>query len=440
MDLMDTKLRVCVLIDHRPNHPGEVGGLAGTWERVCEVAQDREDLDLTLFFLGDETGIKTVAPNVRWVMIRPVLGTERIGFLRTVPTHTDLAPIHPRLLGKLKGFRVIHTTDAFHAFAKTGLWASRIWKIPLVNSVQTDIIGWARIYTPRLLGGFLPLWATRWLLGALGYLERQERSMERRFRRYMKACRGVMISHKRDYDRINTLSPETPCFFLRRGIDLSLFHPERRDRAGLCSRYGIPQGHTIFLFVGRLDPVKGIMVAAQATRILLDRGYQVHLLAVGDGSQRQEVKGLLGNRVTLTGNLPHQELPAVYASSDLLLFPSEAEVWPNVVMEARCCGLAIAACKEGASHLMKGNGVDGLLLTGRDPEVWASQIETVLGQAHLLREMGHRARKDAEARYPSWSQVLEEDILPVWRWAAGDLPCSADLPSRIHTWNFPSDA
>jgi glycosyltransferase involved in cell wall biosynthesis len=256
---------------------------------------------------------------------------------------------------------------------------------------------------------------TRWLLDSYGYLERQERAMERRFGRYVRQCRAVFVSHQRDQERVQRLTPTTPCYFLRRGLDLQAFHPQQRQRQRLEDRFGIPSGHILALFVGRLDAVKGVLTAAEVVRRLAASGQKIHLLVVGNGAQRQEVLRLSGHCATLTGNLPHRELASIYASADLLLFPSEAEVWPNVVMEARACGLPVFACAHGASHVMQGAQQDGLLLPNRDPDVWLTALQPLLRQPGRLQEMGQRARRAVERQVPSWQQVLAEDLLPVWR-------------------------
>ncbi len=413
-------LKVAVLIDHRPNHPGEVGGLAGTWERLSRVALETTDVDLTLFFIGDEGRVLQLGKNVRYILVPPALGTERFGFLRGIPTNTDLAPVHPGLFRRLRGFDVLHTTDAFHAFAKTAFWRSRLHGVPLFTSIQTDIIAWARIYTPAILEKILPGRSlVRWLLEEYRYLDRQERSMTRRLGRYLRQCQAVFVSHGRDEEMVHRLAPSAQTFLLRRGIDLDLFNPRRRDREGLCRRFGIPAHCTLLLFVGRIDPVKGAVVAAQVVKGLVERGRDTHLLLVGDGSQREDVAQILGQHATFTGNLPHEELGWIYASSDLLLFPSEAEVWPNVVMEARACGLPVMACERGAAHVMEGRGRDGILLPSRDREAWLSAAESLLARPDEMKGMGLKAREVMERDAPSWRQVLEEDLLPVWRRVAG---------------------
>jgi glycosyltransferase involved in cell wall biosynthesis len=409
-------IRIAVLIDHRPNHRGETGGLVGTWEHLSRAAAGRSDIHLTLFFLGDQQRVIPQADNVTHVLLPPALGTERFFFLHSIPTHTDLAPFHPRLYRSLRGYHLLHTTDAFHAFAKTALWRHRISKIPLTTSIHTDVIAWARIHTPYILQRLIPSSMVRKLvIERIRLLDLQQLSMTRRLAGHLRCCRGVFVSNKKDMDNVRRLSPRTPVYFLRRGIDLELFSPSREDRKRLHDTMGIPPQRKLLLFVGRLDPVKGARVAAQVTKALLEKGKDVHLLAVGDGSQKRDLVEILGERVTLTGNLPQSELGWIYASSDLLLFPSEAEVWPNVVMEARACGLPVVACHKGANHVMVGEGVDGILLPTKEVDLWIRELNGLLENPRLLVQMRAKARELSVRSASSWDQVLEEDLIPVWK-------------------------
>src|SRR4051812_9996705 len=109
-------VRVSVLIDleRGPN----AGGHVIAWERLARAAAGDDGVDLTLHFSGDD-GVERVSDNVRFVSHRPVLSTARFGFLSHIPAHTDLAPYHGRLAAALAESDIIHTTDAYFAFART---------------------------------------------------------------------------------------------------------------------------------------------------------------------------------------------------------------------------------------------------------------------------------------------------------------------------------
>ena len=100
------------------------GGHVKCWERLAEAATG-EDLDLTVYFLGEERGVVPVAGNVRYVVLEPLLSTASFRFLDKIADHTDLAPIHPGVLGHLRKHQVIHTTDAYFSLAKTAQYFAR---------------------------------------------------------------------------------------------------------------------------------------------------------------------------------------------------------------------------------------------------------------------------------------------------------------------------
>jgi len=63
-------------------------------------------------------------------------------------------------------------------------------------------------------------------------------------------------------------------------------------------------------------------------------------------------------------------------------------------------------------------GEDGIVVAGRDPDVWARAVAPVLAVPARLNR--HRAAAGrAGALLPSWHEVLAEDLVPVWRRLAG---------------------
>ena len=80
------------------------------------------------------------------------------------------------------------------------------------------------------------------------------------------------------------------------------------------------------MFAGRVDASKSVMVMADAARQLLDAGHDIHALIVGKGDDQARIAALLGDRVTMPGNVSQTELATFYASSDVFLFPSTTEV------------------------------------------------------------------------------------------------------------------
>ncbi|MCI0626777.1 MAG: glycosyltransferase family 1 protein, partial [Acidobacteria bacterium] len=125
------QLSVGVLVDL---HRGiAAGGHVKCWEHLAGAAEG-EDLDLTIYFLGSRAGTESVSENLRYVTVRPLLGTERIPFLGQIAAHTDLAPLHPEVLDALRWHHVLHSTDAYFSLARTALFLAKRDRRALVSS------------------------------------------------------------------------------------------------------------------------------------------------------------------------------------------------------------------------------------------------------------------------------------------------------------------
>jgi glycosyltransferase involved in cell wall biosynthesis len=400
----------------------EAGGHVKCWERFAEAAVGRDDLALTVYFLGKKREIIPIGPNVCYVTRRPLLDTNWFRFLGRMPDHTDLAPFHPSFLKYWRQHHVIHTTDAYFTLARTALRFARVTGRPLVNSIHTDTPGYTRAYTPRaiedLFGkGFLH----DFLCDTVHLHERIAGSMQRRLTRYLRRCDWVLGNSPDDLCGVSRNGAERRCSLLRRGIDKEAFHPRHADRERLLAEFGIPRDRFVLLNVGRIGPDKDVMTLARAARILLDRQVPVHVVCAGDGSQAPEVRALLGDHVSLPGNLPQGRLPWLYASADLFVFPSRKEISPNALIEAKASGMPVVISSEGGSAAMlELSGNHGVVVASDDPLDWAAAIESLLREPQRRTALGAGARKSIEATWPSWHDVLVEDLLPVWRRVASE--------------------
>ncbi len=399
------------------------GGHVKCWERIAEAARG-DEIDLTVYFLGRQPAVISIAENVRYVRVEPVLGTSSFPFLDRIPAHTDLAPIHLRVLNLLRRHHVLHSTDAFFALARTAQVLSRWSRRGLVTSIHTDMPAYTRLYSKQILrrifgDGF---WG-RTLHDRWRWHDRLGATMQRRLDRYLHCCDWAMAPDNSQLSAVERSVPKGRLSLLRRGIDRDTFHPRHRDRPRLESELGIPASRVALLFVGRVDAGKDVITLARAARILRDRGLPVHVAFAGEGGQMREIWELLGDRVTFLGNIPQQKLSWLYASSDLFVFPSQIEIFPNVVLEAKASGLPVLVSSVGGSaklvrHPGPAQREDGLVVESSDSYVWAEAIDSLLRDPARRRAMGEEARRTIERTWPSWRQVLHEDLLPVWQFVA----------------------
>ncbi|MBF2098738.1 MAG: glycosyltransferase [Gloeomargaritaceae cyanobacterium C42_A2020_066] len=396
-------------------HP-QAGGHVKCWERFAEAAATADlNLDLTVYYLGPAEKVIPLTEHVRYHLLPPVLGTDRFPFLRQGGGDTDLAPYHPRLAHLLRRHHILHTTDVF-TFAQTAGRVARRHQIPLVSSLHTDLPKFTRIYAREIIGRLLPGVLNRFAFDRLRLDEMLAADMARKLRRYMAQSDQVLVSNPEDLSWVSALVPPERISRLRRGIDAERFHPRWRDRTRLAQTYGIDPDVPLLLFVGRVDPSKGADILAQAARRLLDQGHRLHVLMVGAGASRPAVQALLQEHVTLPGALPQTDLPWIYASADAFVFPSQTDVLPNVVLEAKAAGRPVfVSAGDGAAQLIGMSGRDGLIVPSTHPAFWAAEIQPYLIEPSVLQEMGAAARHWVEHTWPTWLTVLQEDLFPVWQ-------------------------
>jgi len=412
-----TPLRVGVLVDLELSP--QAGGHVKCWERLARAACAFADqLDLTVHFTGRRHAIEALGPNVRYIVEPPVLSTARFRLLSHVPDHTDLAPFHRRLARRLRNYQVIHTTDAFFAYARTAERVARRNGIPLVTSVHTNTPEYSRIYTrltiERLLGRSA---LSGLLLDRLALDRTVERRMLAQLDAHQRQCAFTFVSRP---DQLVAAERALGgrAGLLRRGIERELFTPQRRNRAWLAANFGIPPERTVVIFVGRVNRGKNVLLLAEAVAALVTEGLDLHLVCAGRGDQREAVLGRLGTRATCPGPVAVEELARLYASADLFALPSQIEESANVVLEALASGLPVLVTREGGMGRVLVEGETGLTLPGGASAAWAEAIGLLTRDSQRRLRMARAARRYAEQHLPSWEDVLAEDLLPRWQEAA----------------------
>ena len=151
----------------------------------------------------------------------------------------------------------------------------------------------------------------------------------------------------------------------------------------------------VLLSVGMMrtrDKLESYRVLAEALLRIKDHKWQAVL--VGDGPARPEVEALmapLGARVRFAGAVAHGDLPALYAASDLYLWPAINEAYGMAFLEAQAAGLAVVAGRTGGVPAVVADGTTGVLTPIGDAAAFASAV------ARLLDAPDERARLAAGA-------------------------------------------
>lgn len=172
--------------------------------------------------------------------------------------------------------------------------------------------------------------------------------------------------------------------YLQRQVALA-----QAETAALRSRYAIPDGRAIILYVGRLDKVKNLPRLLEAFRLVIDEGLDLQLLMVGDGlldaELRQQATTLsLEERVTFAGKQQGSDLYAHYGLGDALILPSTYEPFGATVAEALALGMPVAVSEVAGSCTLIRSEEEGYRLNPLDKEDIARAL------LHLYRLIGER--------------------------------------------------
>ncbi|HEX6674809.1 MAG TPA: glycosyltransferase family 4 protein [Actinomycetes bacterium] len=176
------------------------------------------------------------------------------------------------------------------------------------------------------------------------------------------------------------------------------------------------------LFVGRLEPRKGLAYLVRAFLRLKTTHPRLRLLVVGRDHKRQQEKTMamvpprLRPDVVFVGSVPQADLPSYYASADLFCAPSlGGESFGYVLVEAMAMGLPVVCSDIGGYRDLVRDDHEGLLVPPRDPEALARALGSLLDNPARRAALAEVARASAE-RY-AWP-VVAKDVAAVYEEAA----------------------
>jgi L-malate glycosyltransferase len=178
------------------------------------------------------------------------------------------------------------------------------------------------------------------------------------------------------------------------GIVLDDVDRSPEQRAAVRAELGIGPDEIAVATVANFRSQKAYPDLLNAARLLVDRGVPVRFFVVGQGPLEREIRALhaslgLGRSVELLGYRP--DAIRVLTGCDLFALASHYEGYPVAIMEALAVGLPIVATKVGGVPEGVREGVEGLLVPPRRPDLLAAAIESLVFDPQRRAEMSAAA-------------------------------------------------
>ena len=207
------------------------------------------------------------------------------------------------------------------------------------------------------------------------------------------------------------------------GIDCTRFRP------GIEPLAQYRDGRINVLFVGRLDPRKGVPYLCKAMPLVgRELGGNVRFLIVGEKGLRARLcprpADLRGAEIAWIGRVSPEDLPRYYATADIFCSPATGqESFGIVLLEAMASGVAIVASDIPGYRTIVNPAREGILVPPRDPGELARAIVSLARDGELRRELGEAGRRQA-LRY-DWPVVVRR-LESVYRDVLGGADAARD--------------
>ena len=206
------------------------------------------------------------------------------------------------------------------------------------------------------------------------------------------------------------------------GVDVGHFYPIPVDEARQF--IGLAPDARMILFVGRIEPLKGLdtLIKAVACLRVKDLAEPVHLAVIGGdpevapeemSTEMARVQRIcdeltVGKMVAFLGKRSQDTLPYYYSAAEVVVMPSHYESFGMVALEAMACGTPVIASQVGGLAFLVQDGVTGYHVPDDDDDALCGKLTALLGDALLRRTLGRNAAEYAQ-NY-AWGKIAAQIV------------------------------
>ena len=162
-------------------------------------------------------------------------------------------------------------------------------------------------------------------------------------------------------------------------------------------KYGFSEQDRIILFVGRMDPLKGLDNLVEVVKVLNIKN-DLKLVIVGEGKLKESI--INNNFVVYLAMIPHKKMNEIYNMVDLFVLPSYYENSPITVLEAMSSGVVILASDVGdVNSLINSSGM--IYKVNDKVEFQTKLLKLISSNAAIKNKMIKKLKRRAIKMYSS---------------------------------------
>jgi glycosyltransferase involved in cell wall biosynthesis len=295
---------------------------------------------------------------------------------RPMPFYSTLDLTIPPVLDMLEWadrqqFDAIHISTP-GPVGMVGFLAAKMLRVPVLSTYHTDFPA----YVDELTHDHRLTDVTR---SFMSWFYKRSKTVFSRSTAYHFNLRDLGV----EQDRLRTIPA---------GINTTKFNPRHRDES-VWQKYGVDRAGTPtkkhkLLYAGRISTEKNLPLLVETFKQLCTRREDVALVIAGEGPYETKMReALAGLPAFFTGPLNDTQLPALYATASLFLFPSRTDTLGQVVMESQASALPCLVSSEGGPREIINPDESGLVLSATNPQPWVEAIDQLLNNPDRLASM-----------------------------------------------------
>ena len=231
----------------------------------------------------------------------------------------------------------------------------------------------------------------------------------------LKPVKFCMVNSHATQQAMELFSPNTQFKYIPNGVDINLFHENRKD---LKLKASLGVTGLFLLAVGRFAEKKGFKYLIDAMPLVIQQYPDIKLALVGFGPEestlREQVETLkLSGSVVFPGAKSGAELAAYFATADIFIGPSivvsggDTEGQGIVFVEAMSAKAVVIASDVGGITDMIKDGDTGLVVPQKNSAAIAKSIIRLCGDPALRKSLAENGRRLAEEKY-SWEMIADQ--------------------------------